>query len=134
MTREEFTERTGLTPTHEEYAHIEAMYMAAGSMDKDTFCRDYKKYAGSMILAEFFKQIKTLTGQLEGRNKELEDCHSDNRNLAHFLIGKACVYSDSDFYKKAVKLIGQREVVIYKVQSDLPLWDEDRDYIATNIL
>ena len=35
MTREEFTERTGLTPTSEEYQHIEAMYMAAGNMDKD---------------------------------------------------------------------------------------------------
>ena len=43
MNQQEFESRTGLTPTSEEYAYIERIYMAAGNMDKDAFCNDIKK-------------------------------------------------------------------------------------------
>ena len=49
--------------------------------------------------------------------------------LAEFLIGKACAYEDTDFYREAVKLIGQREVTLMKLRMDLPLWDEDKAYL-----
>ena len=33
----------------------------------------------------------------------------------------------------AVKLIGEQKVVMRTVAMDLPLWDEDKEYIITNI-
>lgn len=47
MTQQEFEDRTSKTVTSEEYARIEAMYMAAGNMDKDQFCTEYKKHGAS---------------------------------------------------------------------------------------
>ena len=44
MTQQEFEDRTGKTVTSEEYARIEAMYMAAGNMDKDQFCTESVSY------------------------------------------------------------------------------------------
>lgn len=54
MTQQEFEDRTGKTVTSEEYARIEAMYMAAGNMDKDQFCTEYKKHGSSAIVAEYY--------------------------------------------------------------------------------
>lgn len=42
MTRQEFNDRTGYTLNEEQYRKVEAMYIAAGNMDKDVFCKDYK--------------------------------------------------------------------------------------------
>lgn len=50
-------------------------------------------------------------------------------DIAEFLVGKACAYEDTDFYREAVKLIGQRDVTLMKMRMDLPLWDEDKKYL-----
>ena len=61
-------------------------------------------------------------------DKELHDMES-----VEFLLGKADVYKDTDFYKEAVKLIGEKEVVLTKVRMGLPLWEEDMEYISKNL-
>ena len=38
MTRQEFNDRTGYTLDEEQYREVEALYIAAGNMDKDVFC------------------------------------------------------------------------------------------------
>lgn len=137
MTREEFTERTGLTPTFEEYQHVEAMYMAAGNMDKDEFCKEFKKHGASRLLGELFAKIQmqenSINALTEYRDNYIKETADRNTELAIFLIGKACAYDDTDFYKEAVRLIGQCAVTVYKVRMGLPLWDEDKNYIANNL-
>lgn len=137
MTREEFTERTGLTPTSEEYQHIEAMYMAAGNMDKDEFCKEFKKHGMSRILEELFARIQgqenSINALTERHDDYIKTTAEKDIELAIFLIGKACAYDDTDFYKEAVRLIGQRAVTVHKVQAGLPLWEEDINYIDNNL-
>ena len=53
--------------------------------------------------------------------------------MAEFLIGKACAYEDTDFYRQAIKLVGQQKVTRMKLEMDLPLWDEDKEYIKENL-
>ena len=117
MTQQEFEDRTGKTVSSGKYALIEAMYMAAGNMDKDQFCAEYKKHGASVLVAEYYRRITVLNGVLEERNNELDD--------AEFLLGKATAYNDTDFYREAVRLIGRKAAVLYKVKSGLPLWEED---------
>ena len=57
MTQQEFTERTGLTPTAEEFAIVNRIYMACATLDKDEFCRDYKKHGMSRIVAELLDAL-----------------------------------------------------------------------------
>lgn len=42
MTQQEFMERTGITPTAEDFDYIHAVYLNT-SMNKDEFCKDFKK-------------------------------------------------------------------------------------------
>ncbi len=133
MTQKEFTELTGLVPTPEEYKNIEAMYYAVPNMDKQEFCQRWRQTGKNPLTIELTKQAILLNGMLEERNNELDDCHDKMEELVDFLIGKACAYEDSDFYRHAVKLVGQKEVTRRKLEMDLPLWDEDKEYIKNNL-
>ena len=106
MTRQEFNERTGYTLNEEQYREVEAMYMAAGNMNKDVFCKDYKKH---------------------------QSCRKVERETAELLIGKAHTYNDTDFRRAAIRLIGEREVVLITIAMGLPLFEEDAEYIKNNI-
>lgn len=66
-----------------------------------------------------------MNGVLEERNNELDDARQKRTSLAEFLLGKATAYNDTDFYREAVRLIGRKAAVLYKVKSGLPLWEED---------
>ena len=111
MTQQEFMERTGITPTAEDFDYIHAVYLNT-SMNKDEFCKDFKKHGDSRII---------------------RDVHVDN--LTDFLIGKAHAYddTDTDFRKEAVRLAGEVEVVKRTIELGLPLWDEDRMVVLSMI-
>lgn len=125
MTQQEFEERTGLKPTGEEFDYIHDVYMHT-SMNKDEFCKDFKKHGDSKIIRDV--HVRTVNFELHNKQK---DERMDE--LADFLIGKSRAYDDTDFRKMAVKLVGEQKVVLKTVEMNLPLWEEDREYIQRNL-
>ena len=57
----------------------------------------------------------------------------DKGELASILIGKSRAYSDGDFRQMAIKLIGERGVVLQTIEMGLPLWEEDIEHIKRNL-
>lgn len=55
------------------------------------------------------------------------------QEVAHFLIKKADDLADSDLYWKACDLIGQVNVIKFKIEEELDLWDTDLEYIHQNL-
>lgn len=140
MTKKEFEERTRRLITAEDYRLVENLYMAAGNMDKDEFCKEMRAmcaYDGAndhIELRRCLKEIGRKVGALDAELSFLKKTVKDGKwELAEFLVGKACAYEDSDFYREAVRLIGQREVTLMKLRMDLPLWDEDKKYIISAV-
>lgn len=138
MTRKEFEERTRRLITAEDYRLVENLYMAAGNMDKDEFCKEIRvmcAYDGAndhIELRQCLKEIGRKVGALDAELSFLKKTVKDGKwELAEFLVGKACAYEDTDFYREAVKLIGQREVTLMKLAMDLPLWDEDKKFLMS---
>lgn len=138
MTRKEFEERTNIDLNGVDFDAIHDIYMACGdNMDKDEFCALWKAGRFEELLNRVTNEKKiteqaycmaTSEIQKMKNDKELQDME-----MAEFLLGKACVYKDTDFYKEAVKLIGEKEVVLTKVRMGLPLWEEDMEYISNNL-
>ncbi|WP_286052038.1 hypothetical protein [Duncaniella freteri] len=129
MTQKEFEERTGLKTDAEEYAAIERMYMSAGSMGKDEFCKRWRqtgKNPLTMALADTATSLNEMLGECR---HELIDMREKNIEHARFLLGKAHAYADTDFRREAVRLIGEREAVRLTMEEGYPLWDEDRAFI-----
>lgn len=125
MTQKEFEERTGLKPTGEGFDYIHDVYMYT-SMNKDEFCKEFKKHGDSKIIRDIHVRAVNFELQNKQKNKRMDE-------LADFLIGKSRAYDDSDFRKMAVRLIGEYKVVMKTVEMNLPLWEEDRDYIKNNL-
>ena len=126
MTQKEFFERTGIELTEDQYKEVELMYLEAGNMDKDEFCKDYKKHHESILLATYFRQAENLKDKL--------DAMRDERNsLVDFLLERAQCFGDVELLHKAILLVGHDKVIKRKIRMDLPLWDEDKTYIIDNI-
>ena len=125
MTQKEFEERTGIVPTAEEFDYIHAVYMNT-SMDKDAFCKEYKKHGESRIIREVHVRVLNYEMKCERQKNAINE-------LADFLIGKAHAYDDTDFRNQAVKLVGEMDVVKRTIELGLPLWDEDRKCILSMI-
>lgn len=138
MTQKEFEEFTRRLITAEDYYLVENLYMAAGNMCKEEFCKEMRAmcaYDGANDHIELRQCLKEIGRHVGAKDAELgflkKKVASGKMELAEFLVGKACAYEDSDFYGEAVKLIGQREVTLMKLRMDLPLWEEDKKYLMS---
>lgn len=130
MNRQEFEERTGLKVTDAEYERIEDVYMAAGEMmDKDTFCRSWKVCSDEPLVKELAANSRSWEESCSEYADQIADMEEERQELARFLLGKSCVYHDTDFRTEAVRLVGESKVVAIKVQMGLPLWEEDKKTI-----
>lgn len=134
MTKQEFEARTGLKVNSEDYDRIEKMYMVAGNMDKDLFCAEYKKVGTSALVAELFRQVLVLKGQLVERNNELDDAVQKRADVAEFLVGKFAVHKDDDgedFYRVALRIAGRNACVRTKLEYGYPLNGEDVAFLKS---
>ena len=125
MTQKEFEDRTGIKPTEEEFDYIHAVYLNT-SMNKDEFCKEWKKYGDSRIIRDVHVRVLNYEMECERQKNAINE-------LADFLIGKAHAYDDTDFRNQAVKLVGEMDVVKRTIELGLPLWDEDRKCILSMI-
>lgn len=125
MTQKEFEERTGLTPNSDDFSFIHSLYMNT-SMEKDQFCKEYKKIAGSEIVKDV--HVRLINSQII-----LEQRKQDDIDMARSLIGKSRAYDDTDFRNMAIKLIGEKDVVCLTMEMDLPLWSEDKEFIKSHL-
>ena len=69
MTQKEFEERTGIVPTPEDFEYIHEVYMNT-SMDKDAFCKEFKKHGESQIIRDIYIRVVNCNVKLN-RQKEV---------------------------------------------------------------
>lgn len=125
MTQKEFEDRTGIK-SNVVFEEANRMYMKAGDMDKDAFCDDYKEHGDSILLSYFYHHSNML-------EKQKKDVDALKNEIACFLLKKADDWDDNDLRDKAVELIGEKEVIMRKIELELELWNEDKSYIKDNI-
>lgn len=133
MTQKEFENRTGLTVSADEYAGIEAVYMAAGEMDKDVFCAEWKKIGGSRLVMELFGEVMRQRGEIERLKGDEQESRKLLGEAAEYLIEKSSERDDIGMRRQACRLIGEREVVMYKLNYDQALCDEDIVWIREQL-
>lgn len=126
MQKIEFTQRTGIELTDEQYQRVEDLYLNAGNMDKDEFCKDYKKHGESVILNTYFKQSE------EQRNR-LDTYREKQITMAHFLIKKSMVGGDKDMIQMAISLIGEQKYIQHKLEKGYNLFESDKELIISLI-
>lgn len=145
MLHSEFENLTGLQVSEEEFNAINAMYETANqTIDKQTFCKDWMKHKNSVLLNDYYtqvccfeKQVKELKQDVEEHENLLATAMSNHlkklnevkQSTAEFLIDQAEEYSDANFARKAIELIGMKDFIIYKIQKGYTLYQKDKDFI-----
>lgn len=116
MLKKEFTDRTGIDVTIEQFEPINKIYMAT-DLDKDEFCRLYKSepellllYGNACDSASYFK------------NKVKE--------LGCFMAGVYAEYGIEDLKDKAIDILGPKEYIKYKLSKGFTLTQEDKEIIT----
>mgnify|MGYP006916024989 CR=1 FL=1 len=129
MTLQEFTERTGIKMTAQEYVEVENTYMAIGDdIDKDRFCKiwlDKKELAGIMTSRAI--EYKRQKEQAQKREKDVRD------DIVGFLLEQGQDYDDEAMTRKAVELVGHAEVIRRKLERGYELCESDKNYIKMNL-
>lgn len=126
MQKIEFTQRTGIELTDEQYKRVEDMYMAAGEIDKDVFCADYKKHKDSKLLAYFYKSTEAWNVCVKMIDKSM-------LKVVKFLLTKSREFNDKSMRAEAIDLLGEKMIVKLTVEMDLELWNDDKKFIIDNL-
>lgn len=126
MTQQEFIERTGIIPTNQEFAAITNMYMAAGEIDKDVFCADYKKHKDSKLLAYFYQSTESWKVSAKLIDKSM-------LKVAKYLLAKSREINDKSMRDEAIDLLGEKMVVKLTMEMNLELWDDDKEFIIETL-
>ena len=141
MLQKEFEERIGRSVTQEEYVEANAMYMMAGDeMDKDVFCREWQKIGGSRLVQGLFETAHRLNQELQEQKLMLHECQEMLSDAADAMLEveeNLHIYSDErtaeELEKKALWLVGQKDVTRRKVQHGYSLNAKDRETIINNL-
>lgn len=133
MTRKEFEERTGLQVSAVEFCTINDIYMAAGEMDKDTFCKEWKQHGESKLLAELWHRVKSEHDMGMEKKEECDKLYRERWELVDFLLERAQKFGDEELLLKAIDMVGHAAVIRRKLTLEMPLWERDRAYIKENL-
>ena len=149
MTKQEFTELTGINPTEDEFDKIHDLYMATGvEMDKQSFCAAYKSCKDMTLvnalyhnLASSIHNLKEERDRIEKERKEdrkkLEDLW-DKTDVAVFNIlevaEKTLNENHAEFLRStAVSLVGKFDVCMAKLDRGYAMDEEEREYFYDEI-
>ena len=148
MTKQEFTELTGINPTEEEFDKIHELYMATGAeMDKQSFCAAYKSCKDMTLVNALYRRLAFSINRLKEERDSIEKERKEDRKKLVDLWEKTdeAVFNilkmsedapDEDhaiLNSIAVSLVGKFEVCMAKLDRGYVMDAEEREYFYDKI-
>ena len=154
MLQQEFEQRVGFTVTSDCYHECIEPEYDASKLEKDEWCKQWKKDHGiqrayswmAKRVEELEKSIKEMSQVFEdniAKQQEIERLRAENDMISNcldarnkqlsdlniFMIEQSNAYSSSELRAKAIKLMGAKEYLRYKLANNLSLWEADRNML-----
>lgn len=126
MTRQEFTERTRVQVTEEQFAKINAVYMAT-DYSKDEFCQCYEvRMEDNPIVAEMIAKQEQFRLLYEAAMKKRED-------LARTILLLLDKCKEDELVEVAENILGKSAAIKFRIANEIDLTDSDLAYIAKTL-
>lgn len=123
MQKEEFLQRTGLTEvSDDEYRKVERAFGVLPNLDERRFCELYVNNQPH-LLQEYAIEIEDLRDNLEAIKSTMAEVCRDVIAKEH----------DSEILEKISSAIGQRPVIIWKLNFSEELTDEELEYVKKHL-
>lgn len=124
MTKQEFEDRTGLHVSEKLFNCIHSIYMNAGeNMDKDIFCKDYKKHGDSKILNALHDRVVAL-------EKERNRLSNDKRITAISLIRETAANKSMTLRNLAIVMLGPNTYLREKIKLGIAFDSDDYELVT----
>lgn len=123
MLHEEFEQLTGIKVDNETYnTVIDPMYMNT-KLDKEMFCKDLKKRGlqASTVAIE-------LTATCCDQHLTINKLEAERKELVLLLL-KSAGQEDNELSRKAIKMVGHKEVIRLKMLNGWGLNDSDKAFL-----
>ncbi len=149
MTKQEFTELTGINPTEEEFDKIHDLYMLTGAeMDKDSFCAAYMSCKDMTLVNALYHNLLFSTSRLKEERDSIEKERKEDRKKLEDLWDKTDVAvfnilevaektlneNHAEFLRStAVSLVGKFDVCMAKLNRGYAMDEEEREYFYDEI-
>ena len=148
MTKQEFTERTGINPTEEEFDKIHDLYILTGAqMDKDSFCAAYMSCKDMTLINALYNSLLFSTSRLKEERDSIEKERKEDRKKLEDLWDKTdeAVFKILDMSEDApdedhailnsiaVSLVGKFDVCMAKLDRGYVMHAEEREYFYDEI-
>ena len=149
MTKQEFTERTGINPTEEEFDKIHDLYMLTGAeMDKDSFCAAYMSCKDMTLVNALYHNMLFSTSRLKEERDSIEKERKEDRKKLEDLWEKMDFAVDgvlevaektvnenhAEFLRSiAVALDGEFNVCMIKLIKGYAMSKEEREFFYDEI-
>ena len=125
--KQEFEERANFKVSPECYhTFIEPGYNAS-NLDKDEWVKEWKKNGGVQAAYDWecAKRIKA--------EKAAKGAEGEKTNMAKALIKKGDQFNDEEMNRMAIAIIGERDYLVYKLENQLKLTEDDKKRILANL-
>lgn len=149
MTKQEFTELTGINPTEEEFDKIHELYMATGAeMDKNSFCTAYKNCKDMTLVNALYRRLAFSINRLKKERDSMKEERDKVQDSLDRLSEKATDAS-ADILKVAEKtldenhaeflngiarsLTGQFNVCMTKLERGYTMDEKEREFFFCEI-
>lgn len=135
MTIQEYSTLMGYEETcpMEEYETADFIYMMAGDMPKQEFCKEYKEVGSSPL-------VLALAEAANSRGIAYRDKETKERQTAHALLREADEIREGGMDgsadaidKIAANLIGRKDCIKWKLAHGFALSETDNEYITDNL-
>lgn len=149
MTKQEFTELTGINPTEEEFDKIHDLYMATGAeMDKQSFCAAYKSCKDMTLVNALYHSLAFSINRLKEERDSIEKERKEDRKKLEDLWEKMDLAVDgvlgvaektvnenhAKFLRSiAVTLDGEFNVCMIKLIKGYAMSKEEREFFYDEI-
>ena len=149
MTKQEFTERTGINPSEEECDKIHDLYILTGAqMDKDSFCAAYMSCKDMTLINALYNSLLFSTSRLKEERDSIEKERKEDRKKLEDLWDKTdvAVFNILEVAEKtlnenhaellrstAVSLVGKFDVCMAKLDRGYAMDEEEREYFYDEI-
>ena len=149
MTKQEFTELTGINPTEEEFDKIHDLYILTGAkMDKQSFCAAYKSCKDMTLINALYNSLLFSTSRLKEERDSIEKERKEDRKKLEDLWDKTdvAVFNILEVAEKtlnenhaellrstAVSLVGKFDVCMAKLDRGYAMDEEEREYFYDEI-
>ena len=127
MMKQEFEERANLKVSLGCYHSLIEPGYNASKLDKDEWVKEWKKNGGVQAAYDWecAKRIKA--------EKAAKGAEGEKTNMAKELIKKADQFNDEEMNRMAIAIIGERDYLVYKLENQLKLTEDDKKRILANL-